>query len=367
MKDQATVYRARLSRRQLLFALCGIAVLPLWPSASAKSSNQRAFQFGYLTGSYLISGQPDDFRLLQESQLFLQDAIKTLSREKLDFVIFGGDNVIGPGKDDVNWQLFIDIAQSLSCPWQFVLGENDISGSIPVDPMRTYGRDWKGKGIETDKTYWSQDPLEGVHLIGLDTSEPNSTAGYLSGQQLAWLEKDLQTNANNFTIVVSHHPLLPPPPFDGGPPWDKYIVPQGPSAREIIGQQGSACLALSGHVHISKIQREKNVWYISSPSLNVYPCAFRIFRVTADSVSVETYQISFPALVKKARRQIENWSLPYKYSPKVQAFVDLMEGAKTDKFACLPLDPSKGLEPLRPKKGGEAEPPQQTAKHRGFF
>lgn len=228
MKDQATVYRARLSRRQLLFALCGIAVLPLWPSASAKSSNQRAFQFGYLTGSYLISGQPDDFRLLQESQLFLQDAIKTLSREKLDFVIFGGDNVIGPGKDDVNWQLFIDIAQSLSCPWQFVLGENDISGSIPVDPMRTYGRDWKGKGIETDKTYWSQDPLEGVHLIGLDTSEPNSTAGYLSGQQLAWLEKDLQTNANNFTIVVSHHPLLPPPPFDGGPPWDKYIVPQGP-------------------------------------------------------------------------------------------------------------------------------------------
>jgi 3',5'-cyclic AMP phosphodiesterase CpdA len=360
--DISKYFERAVSRRHFLLGMTSLAILPFGQEAQAFSGFD-PFSFGYVTGSYLITGQPDSYKLLQESQLFLQDAIKGLNSEKLDFVLFGGDNVEAPGNDDANWQLFLDIAQSLNCPWNFVIGEQDISGPQMSDPMKTYGRDWKGKGIDRDVPYWSYDPMPGIHLIGLDTARRNSSTGYLGKAQLDWLKDDLKTNRHKFTIVASHHPLLPPAPFDGGSPWDDYVVPQGASAREIMGQYPSVRLALSGHVHINKIQQERSIWYVSSPSLAVYPCAYRIFRVTTDYVAVETYQISFPALIKKARQKIETWSLPYKYSAKIEDYTELMDGGKVNQFARLPLAAGKPMEPLSAKKRKE---PEKTAKnHKG--
>ena len=345
-----------LSRRDFLFGLTAMSILPFAQEARAAVEFE-PFAFGYLTGSYLASKLPDSYRLLQESQLFLQDAVKGLNRDKLDFVLFGGDNVELPGKEDANWQLFIDIAQSLSCPWNFVLGEQDVSGPTPVDKMETYGRDWKGKGVSSGHSYWSYDPVPNVHVVGLDTSQPNLQLGQISDAQLAWLKSDLSDNKNKLTIVVSHHPLLAPSPFDSGGIWDDYICPQGSSAREIIGAFPNVRLALSGHVHVNQIQEEKNTWYVSSPSLAVYPCAYRIFRVSPSYITVETYQISFPALIKKARKQVESWSLAYKFEGKVQGFCDLLEGSKEDQNVKLSLTTAgKKVETSQPKhKKGKDE------------
>ena len=81
--------------------------------------------------------------------------------------------------------------QSLNCPWQFVLGEADVSGNNPVNKMHTYGRDWQGLGLNNSQPYWSYDQLPGVHLIGLDTSVADSTTGFISDEQLDWLKNDL--------------------------------------------------------------------------------------------------------------------------------------------------------------------------------
>jgi hypothetical protein len=356
-----------ISRRDFLFGLTALSILPFSQEARAAAEFE-PFQFGYLTGSYLATKMPDSYKLLQESQLFLQDAIKGLNRDKLDFVLFGGDNVEIPGKDEENWQLFIDIAQSLNCPWNFVIGEQDVSGPAAINKMDLYGRDWKGKGLTSGHPYWSYDPANNVHVVGLDTTQSNSSIGNISESQLSWFKQDLGDNRNKFTIVLSHHPLLPPNPFDSGGVWDDYICPQGPSAREIIGSHPNVRLAISGHVHVNQIQQEKDVWYVSSPSLAVYPCAYRIFRVSPQSVTVETYQISFPALLKKARKQVETWSLPYKYSPKVQAFCELLEGSKEDQNVRLSLKVAgKKTEVNQPKmkKGKDSEEPKDKDKDKG--
>src|SRR5262249_2544403 len=154
------------------------------------------FTFAYVSDVHLASGVADSYKMVHESQLFLQQLVKELNQRKLDFVIFGGDQVDQPGKDQANWQLFLDIAQGLNAPWSFVLGESDISGPLPVDKVRTYGPDWKGRGMDTDTSYWSHNPAQfaGVHLVGLDTSLPNTTTGGVSQKQLDWLKKDLETN-----------------------------------------------------------------------------------------------------------------------------------------------------------------------------
>lgn len=347
-----------VSRRSFLFTLASVACFGL-PSEVRAAYSFSPFQFGYVTDTHVVHGKPDSYLLLQESQLFLQDCIKQLNNEKLDFVIFGGDQVETPGTDDANWQLFVDCAQVLSCPWTFVLGEKDVSGNPPVDKMKLYGPDWKQKGIQTDKPYWSQTPLPGVHIIGMDTSRAESTTGDISNEQLDWLKKDLEKNAGKFTIVFSHHPLLAPPPFDAGPPWDDYIIPNGASAREILGGAKDVHLAVSGHLHVNKIQQESNIWYVSTASLDVYPCSFRIFRITPQSIQVENYQISYPALVKKARQQLDASTLAFKYNEqRPTAFADLAFGSRIDNNALLPLAAGQAAQLIDEKKLKKAKEEQ---------
>jgi hypothetical protein len=344
-----------VSRRSFLFTLAAVTCFGLTSETKAASSFA-PFTFAYVTDTHVTHGKPDSYLLLQESQLFLQDCIKSLNNEKLDFVIFGGDQVETPGPDETNWQLFVDVVQVLSCPWSFVLGEKDVSGNPPVDKMRLYGPDWKAKGIQTDKPYWSQTPLPGVHIIGMDTSRAESTTGDISNEQLEWLKKDLAANAGKFTIVFSHHPLLAPPPFDTGPPWDDYITPQGASAREILGGSKDVHLAISGHLHVNKIQQERDIWYVSTASLDVYPCCYRIFRVTPESITVETYQITYPALIKKAKQQLDSSTLSFKYNEvRPQAFAELAFGSRLDNSAILPLVAGQAARPIDEKRLKQAE------------
>jgi len=352
-----------ISRRTFLFTLAAVTCVGI-PIPARAFEDFKPFSFGYVTDAHLVTKKLDTYILFQQSQLFLQDCIKTLNNNKPDFVIFGGDQVQSPGVDDVNWNLFIDCAQVLSCPWSFVLGESDVGGNIPVNKMKTFGPDWKGKGIETDKPYWSQTPMPNVHLIGLDTSRPNTATGDISQEQLDWLKNDLSSNPGKLTIVFSHHPLLPPPPFDTGPPWDEYIATQGDSAREILNRSKDVRLAVSGHLHVSKIQRERDIWYVSSPSLDVYPCAFRIFRVKPESITVETYQITYQALVKKARQLLDASNLAFKYNQnKPQTFGDLCFGERQDQTAVLPLRAPQAVAPA-PKKESKKEEKRDKKKEK---
>lgn len=350
-----------VSRRSFLFTLAAVTCFPF--SQEAKAANSFApFQFAYVTDTHVVHGKPDSYLLLQESQLFLQDCIKQLNGEKLDFVIFGGDQVETPGVDDANWQLFVDCAQVLSCPWSFVLGEKDVSGNPPVDKMKLYGPDWKQKGIQTDKPYWSQSPLPGVHIIGLDTSRPESTAGDVSNEQLDWLKKDLSNNAGKFTIVFSHHPLLAPPPFDAGPPWDDYVTTNGASVREILAGSKDVRLAINGHLHVNKVEQEAAIWYVSSASLDVYPCSYKIFRITPQVIQMESYQVSYPALIKKARQQLDGSTIAFKYNEqKPTAFADLAVGGRIDNMALLPLTPGQPAQAIDEKKLKKAKE-EQTKK-----
>jgi hypothetical protein len=319
--------------------------------AGAKGFQFEPFSFAYVTDVHLVNGLPDSFKLTQESQLFLQNAVKQINQLGVDFVVFGGDQVETPGNDDANWNLFMDIVQGLTMPWYFVLGERDVSGIVAADKIKTYGPDWKRRDLAADKSYWSFDYSPGVHLVGLDTSKANSDEGILLPDQLSWLQSDLTASKNKFTIVFSHHPLLPPPPFDSGPPWDGYLVPQEASAREILNNGTGVRLVVNGHVHTSKIQRERDIWYVSSPSLDVYPCEFRTFKIDPETIDVESYQIDFPALIKKAKGALVSSRMAYAFSSgRPATFLSIADGDHLDQIASLPIASGRTAQPLKPTK-----------------
>ncbi len=356
-----------LSRRHFLTGLgaltCFGQLSSLLVPVQAAGFDFAPFSFAVVSDSHLSHGLPDSLKLLQESQLFLQDVVKSINEQKVDFVIFCGDQVETPGRDETYWQLFIDIVAVLNCPWYFVLGEWDVSGPPAVERMITYGPDFKGKGLTGGTSYWSTDPVPGVHLVGLDTAKANSETGELSNAQMNWLKQDLNSNKGKLTIVVSHHPLLAPPPYDGGPPFEEYTLVQGASAREILGACLDVRLAISGHVPINKIQRERSIWYVSCPPVDIYPCEYKLFHVDRQGITVETLGVRYEALVKKAKKIMINSRLAFQYSNhKPDTFLKLAEGGELDRAAYLGLAPgavAQRLGKIKDKRNCKNKDPKQ--------
>jgi Icc protein len=52
--------------------------------------------------------------------------------------------------------------------------------------------------------------LGGLRVIVLDSSEPGYHHGEISEEQLSWLARELETRADDGTILVMHHPPVPP-------------------------------------------------------------------------------------------------------------------------------------------------------------
>lgn len=309
----------------------------------AADANWKAFppfSFAFVTDTHLTNGQADNYKLLQESQLFLQEVVKQLNSQNLDFIIFGGDQVEGPGKDQANWQLFLDIAQTLTAPWSFILGEQDITSNYAQEKVKAYGPDWRGRGIETTTPYWSLNPVKQVHIIGLDTTVFDNTVGFMTNDQIEWLKKDLAANQDKVTLVFSHHPILPPPPFNAESNLETYLLTKSEPIRQIFAANPQVRMALSGHVHVNHIEAENGMWYIANPSLDVFPCSYKIFRVNPEEIVMETHAVNFPALVKKARGTfLAESPLRQAGIGKAYKLDELAEGTKDDRYTKLSLIP----------------------------
>jgi hypothetical protein len=353
-----------LDRRKFLRLGCyGLLASAGWASlASAQiplaPRINKPFSFAYVSDTHLITGTPDNYVLLQESQLFLQDTVRAINKANPDFVIFGGDQVDMLGTNNANWGLFGDIVDTLTAPWNFVLGEHDLiappsKNRLPFDKMSMYGIDWRTNKVKTTTPYWSWLPLPQVQILALDTSQQGSDTGFVSKEQLDWLQAMLNLDKETFTIVVSHHPLLAPPPFDRPDFFNNYLLPQAADVREILSKAPNVAMALSDHIHVSAIQKENHIWYVSNPSLDVYPCAWRLFKVTESGITVETKPVRFPALVKKARTDIASSPFAQRYNPrKPGLYAEVLEGKESDQNAFLAFNSKEALavKPTKEKK-----------------
>lgn len=336
----------KINRRKFIASCLPAVFAPKAFCAAISDSNQNKFEpfkFVFLTDCHLTSHKPDSFLLLQESQLFLQQAIKEINLLQPDFVIFGGNQIHGLGEDESNWQLFLDIVQTLESPWYFVLGESDII-DLYKNKMRTYGPDWKGKGLINDAPYWTCHPVPGLKLIGLDTSQTNSNIGNIDDIQINWLKEEIARTDVPVTILISHHPLILPENIYRN---NDNLLPEAESIRNILQGAKNQVVCLSGHTHSNKIIWQNNIWYISSASLDVYPCVFRYFKVSPQEIEIETHQINFPALVKKAKIDLTNSNLVNSLSSgKRNDLPHINTGNHNDQNAKLSLEKPGKIEPL---------------------
>src|SRR5699024_9898958 len=127
-----------------------------------------------------------------------------------------------------------------------------------------------------DKTYYAFTPKTDYRIVVLDPVIRNEVTsnGYLDDEQLAFLDSELEQNRDKVVVIFQHHPVLEP--FVSA----DHSIKNADKYLEILHKYKNPILICSGHYHATKIFRDKNIVFVSTPSLVTFPNAFRLIKIT---------------------------------------------------------------------------------------
>ncbi len=296
----------------LLIALLG-ALLAGPPRPRADAPGPQRLTFLNLSDLHFAAeGEParDGFNLSRSIGGQLGALVSEFNSDKtLDFIVLTGDLVVDPSGS--NLEEARKILDGLRLPYYVVPGNHDIPQGKRQPPGKTrlsaFARVFEGRGPEQGRSFWSQDPVKGWHLVGLDSTVQGTWGGRVGAEQLRWLEQDLARNAGKPTIVLCHHGLVAHHPWDGQGAWKGYLADNAQEVRAVLERHRDVFLVVTGHHHLFAHQSWNGIEYVSSPALASWPCRYSRFVIEADRLEVTTHPIPSGLLVEEARRNLLNF------------------------------------------------------------
>lgn len=264
--------------KNLFFTL--VAVFLTATSCFAFSLRETTLKFVQISDSHISERENTSFKMLSQSKNFLKDAIEQINKEEaIDFVMFTGDMVDEPYYDSYRdfWMLLYE----LKYPVLMTLGNHDAhfedsknEDSVSVEEVVKLISDCN-PNQKQNKSYWSVGLRGNFHIIALDLrTDKISSNGYISEEQLKFLDKELNENKDKVVLIFEHHPVLEP--FQS----DSHKVLNAQDYFDVLNKYTNPIAIFSGHYHTTKITRLDNIIHVSSPSLVTYPNAFRIVNIT---------------------------------------------------------------------------------------
>lgn len=262
----------------------------------------QTLRFVQLSDTHITNIRGDtSYKMLSNSYDLLSDAVKQINSEKgLDFAIVTGDAVDLPTEDSL--VDFIRMMNKLNVPWYTAMGNHDVSilGKLSkhryVTLMNSYN-----KNFDSEKGYYSFVPKKGFKVIVMDSVIDNkiTSNGYISEEQLLWLDKELKSSQTSTVLIFMHHPLLEPYSSSS------HRIKNANELYALLDKYKQPIGLFTGHYHAAKITKEGNIVHVSSPSLVTYPNAFRLISVTnyRDKVIFDFYfkETGLKEVQKKAR------------------------------------------------------------------
>ncbi len=202
----------------------------------------------------------------------LRQALADASKRKVDFFLFGGDNVDTDHlkKDeqtaDAMHARFKSIVAEFPLPAYFTIGNHDRFYYTDGEEDKT-GYKLFEKHFGPSHNSFNH---KGVHFITLNSLNPDQNGQYSIGsEQLEWLRKDLETIGKETPVVVSLHvPMLSL----------YYPVVEGTlKAYDMIANTKQVVdllngynlkLVLQGHQHIHEEIKERNRWFVTGGAVS---------------------------------------------------------------------------------------------------
>ena len=266
------------------FILIAFVFLLGFAPSSAFSIRNMCLNVVQLSDTHISDREDTSYKMLSSSKKLLKDAINTINNmQGIDFVMFTGDMVDRPLLE--SYKDFFTILSDLNYPSLLTFGNHDsaicsldsgeCSQGLKIDEVVDFVKKCNGNYV-FDKTYYAFTPKTDYRIIVLDPVIRNEVTsnGFLDDEQLAFLDNELSQNQDKVVVIFQHHPVVEP--FVS----EDHSVKNAAAYLEILHKYKNPIIICSGHYHATKITRDKNLVFVSTPSLVTYPNAFRVIRIT---------------------------------------------------------------------------------------
>jgi hypothetical protein len=148
----------------------------------------------------------------------LNKLIAQLNKEKLDFVLFTGDAVMGEKKQDfkpgeigsLEFEMkgWIELMKKLNCPWYFSVGNHEAYRESNAAALRRAfkagGRQMPTNGPANQTQLVYSFDHKNAHFVNLNCYQ----AGAPHQVQTDWLQSDLAATKKEHVFVMSHEPAF---------------------------------------------------------------------------------------------------------------------------------------------------------------
>ncbi len=216
-----------------------------------------------------ISGNrmhPNSFELAQ-------DAINQINEiPQLDFVVITGDGIDYPNTDLL--KEFGKMAAQLNKPYFYAIGNHDVSVDYSKEKfMKVLS---KTNPYNTfNKPYYSAVLKKNFKIIVLDAASDKeiTSKGYIDPKQLKWFDEQLKESQDKTVLIFLHFPIEEP--FAS----HSHRIKNKEEVDAILTKYSMPIAIFSGHYHATRIIQKDNILHVSTPSMIMYPNAFRVVTV----------------------------------------------------------------------------------------
>lgn len=293
-------------------------------------SEENEVTFAVISDPHMGTGELNNTnKMFHYNQDVLRWIIEEINaRSDIDFVLVLGD--ITKDSEPINHVRAKEILDKLDVPYFAIPGNHDVNKTqIKGEKgIEDFVQIYQGHGYQGNSSWYSVDPMPGVHLVGLDSaSDPNLSdtwAGSISQEQLDWLESDLNENEGKTIVVMSHHALI----NHTGKNDSNWYVGNRDALKDIL-RKYEAQIIFTGHLHITDIAEEDGLYDISCPGTSTYPLAYRMARISGNNLTIDTmwYPDEKVRGIAQAEFMLNGW----------ESTLEEMAGSFSDRYAVIEL------------------------------
>lgn len=304
----------------------------------------RSVKFAQLSDIHISALGDHGDMLSGRSAGFLSNLVTRLNRRNdLDFVLITGDLFDTAAPTEVSTFQRIIGALKKRCyviPGNHDRRDNDApEGLTRHDFARLFNPQVEQRSQEpaAQAGYWSLEIEGGVQLIGLDSIIDGDWSGLVDSLQMAWLNTELERCAQKLVIVAVHHALHPLAPIDAHPYWQRFVLENGPDLLALLDRHPQVKMVLTGHHHLTRVDRLGQRLHLACPALSIYPCAYRTIRLEQNTagwqVAWQTHSAAAAETIAEAKTLMVNtWQAAGFEDDFVVHHLQLARGAAFDRY-----------------------------------
>lgn len=257
------------------------------------------FKFAFVTDTHLYLNATRNFsgglQQQKNSLLLYEKLVEQLNAFEPAFVVHGGDIVCGGksfGMSAETYEATLDAAkqlgQRINAPCYYIPGNHDLHPETGTKDsyLARFGINGMGSTCFVH---------ENMRFILLDSQEvpEDLTHGYVSTNQLAWMERELKRSRDydQEVFIFSHQLPFPNVEFQG---FGSRIANSAEVLEVVTPFEKQILAFFCGHLHLNRVFRDQGMLCVISSGIICYSMMWRQVLVYSDRIEVRSETIDLP-------------------------------------------------------------------------